>query len=66
MVSFAARKLFEVGNSIPKTYFLGHHKAGLDQMRKMIKDVDVILECRDSRVPAVSINPAFEEAIGSK
>lgn len=35
-------------------------------MKKMIKDVDLILECRDFRVPAVSVNPAFEDAIGSK
>ncbi|KAI5295839.1 Mitochondrial GTPase [Ascosphaera acerosa] len=64
--SFVPRTVFEAGNNIPKTYFLGHHKAGLDQMRRLVKDVDLILECRDFRVPAVSINPVFEDALGGK
>ncbi|KAI5291771.1 Mitochondrial GTPase [Ascosphaera aggregata] len=66
MSSFIPRTVFEIGNSIPKTYFLGHHKAGLSQMRNMVQDVDLVLECRDFRVPAVSINPVFEEALGAK
>lgn len=35
-------------------------------MRKMLSIVDLVVECRDYRIPASSINPLFEEALGEK
>lgn len=64
--SFIPRQVFHAGDSIPRTYFLGHHKKGLDEMRKMLSIVDLVVECRDYRIPASSINPLFEEALGEK
>ena len=35
-------------------------------MKSMLERVDHVIECRDSRVPATSINPVFEEVLGEK
>ncbi|OAX83483.1 hypothetical protein ACJ72_02153 [Emergomyces africanus] len=64
--TFVPRAAFPAIDSIPRTYFLGHHKAGLENMKKMLSSIDQIIECRDFRIPATSINPMFEEALGEK
>ncbi|PGH09966.1 hypothetical protein GX51_00232 [Blastomyces parvus] len=64
--TFVPRAVFPRIDSIPRTYFLGHHKAGLEQMKKMLSSIDHVIECRDFRIPATSINPMFEEALGEK
>ncbi|EED17629.1 mitochondrial GTPase (YlqF), putative [Talaromyces stipitatus ATCC 10500] len=63
---FIPRAVFPHYDSIPRSYFLGHHKAGLEKMKSMISRIDYIIECRDFRVPITSINPMFEEALGDK
>lgn len=63
---FIPRAVFPQYDSIPRSYFLGHHKAGLEKMKSMISSIDYIIECRDFRVPITSINPMFEEALGDK
>ena len=63
---FIPRAVFTQYDSIPRSYFLGHHKAGLEKMKSMISSIDYIIECRDFRVPITSINPMFEEALGDK
>ncbi|EER41353.1 mitochondrial ribosome assembly protein [Histoplasma capsulatum var. duboisii H88] len=63
---FVPRSVFPKIDSIPRTYFLGHHKAGLEKMKKMLSSIDHVIECRDFRIPATSINPAFEEALSGK
>lgn len=66
MASFVPRSVFHASHDLPRTYFLGHHRAGLDQMKRMLTSVDTVIECRDYRIPATSINPMFEEALGGK
>ncbi|KAL4808716.1 putative mitochondrial GTPase [Aspergillus unguis] len=61
---FVPRKVFPNYASIPRSYFLGHHRAGLNKMRSMLSSIDYVVECRDFRVPITSINPMFEEALG--
>ncbi|KAJ9196095.1 hypothetical protein DTO166G4_36 [Paecilomyces variotii] len=63
---FIPRKIFPHYESIPRSYFLGHHRAGLEKMKNMLSSVDYIIECRDFRAPVTSINPMFEEALGDK
>lgn len=66
MASFIPRTAFLASEHIQKSYFLGHHRAGLEKMKAMLDSVDHVIECRDFRVPATSINPLFEEALGGK
>ena len=63
---FIPRQVFPSYESIPRSYFLGHHRAGLERMKKMMSSIDCVIECRDFRVPVTSINPIFEEALGGK
>lgn len=63
---FIPRSVFPHYDSIPRSYFLGHHKAGLEKMKSMLSRIDYVIECRDFRVPVTSINPMFEEALGDK
>jgi ribosome biogenesis GTPase A len=63
---FIPRQVFPYYESVPRSYFLGHHRAGLEKMKKMMSSIDYVIECRDFRVPVTSINPMFEEALGSK
>jgi hypothetical protein len=63
---FTPRTTFEVSNHITSSFFLGHHKAGLDRMKEMMGSVELIIECRDYRVPLSSRNPLFEETLQGK
>ena len=61
---FIPRQVFPHYGSIPRSYYLGHHRAGLSKMKSMLSSIDYVVECRDYRVPVTSINPMFEEALG--
>ncbi|KAF9894574.1 Mitochondrial GTPase [Aspergillus nanangensis] len=61
---FLPRQAFPNYASIPRSYYLGHHRAGLKKMQNMLSSIDYVVECRDYRVPVTSINPMFEEALG--
>lgn len=63
---FIPRQVFPHYGSIPRSYFLGHHRAGLTKMKSMLSSIDYVIECRDYRAPITSINPMFEEALGNK
>ncbi|KAI1172276.1 P-loop containing nucleoside triphosphate hydrolase protein [Nemania sp. FL0916] len=63
---FVARSVFEVSPSITKSYFLGHHTAALTAMRKMLSNIGLIIECRDSRVPLTSANPLLETSLAGR
>ena len=52
--------------SIPRSYFLGHHAAGLAKMKAMLATIDLVVECRDYRTPLTSRNPLFEEHLGAR
>ena len=58
---FIPRSVFPRLDSIVKSYYLGHHKSGLAKMRQLIGSVELIIECRDYRVPLSSRNPMFEK-----
>ncbi|KAK6360431.1 Mitochondrial GTPase [Orbilia blumenaviensis] len=60
-VAFIPRATFPQIESIVKSYFLGHHKSGLTKMRQLLGSVELIIECRDYRVPLSSRNPMFEK-----
>jgi ribosome biogenesis GTPase A len=63
---FVPRAVFEVSNSITRSYFLGHHTAALTSMRKVLSNIGLILECRDSRVPLTSANPLLESSLAGR
>lgn len=65
MAQFVPRQVFPHHGAIPRSYFLGHHRAGLTKMKNMLSSIDYVVECRDYRAPVTSINPMFEEALGS-
>ncbi|KAL8852687.1 MAG: hypothetical protein Q9221_002447 [Calogaya cf. arnoldii] len=64
--TFIPRKVFPALNSLPRSYFLGHHKAGLDKMKTMLSHIDLVIECRDYRIPLTSCNPLFEENLAGR
>lgn len=66
MSNFVPRATFSITESLPRSYFLGHHRVGLADMTARISSVDLILECRDYRVPLTSRNPLFEQSLGDK
>lgn len=66
MASFAPRAVFPTLDSVPRSYFLGHHRAGLAKMTSMLSQIDLIIECRDYRVPLTSRNPMFESALAGR
>ncbi|KAI9890823.1 MAG: Mitochondrial GTPase [Vezdaea aestivalis] len=63
MASFIPRTAFPYLDSLPRSYYLGHHRAALLKMKSMVSNVDLIIECRDYRVPLSSRNPLFEETL---
>jgi ribosome biogenesis GTPase A len=66
MTSFVARTAFPTLTSLPRSYYLGHHAAGLSKMRTLLRQIDLIIECRDQRIPLTSRNPMFEESLAGK
>lgn len=66
MAAFAPRSSFPQLDSLVRSYFLGHHRAGLTKMTQMISSVELIIECRDHRVPLSSRNPMFEKALSGR
>jgi len=66
MAPFSPRAAFPALDSLPRSYFLGHHRAGLTKMKTMLSQIDLIIECRDYRVPISSRNPLFEESLAGR
>ncbi|KAL9072334.1 MAG: hypothetical protein Q9161_003653 [Pseudevernia consocians] len=66
MASFVPRRVFPTLDSLPRSYFLGHHRAGLNKMKTMLTYIDLVIECRDYRVPLTSRNPLFEENLAGR
>ena len=66
MAVFAPRQAFPTLNSLPRSYFLGHHRAGLNKMKTLLTYIDLVIECRDYRVPLTSHNPLFEENLAGR
>lgn len=66
MAAFIPRATFPTQLSLPRSYYLGHHAAGLSKMKTMLSSIDLIIECRDYRVPITSRNPLFEESLAGR
>jgi ribosome biogenesis GTPase A len=66
MASFIPRTAFPSQLSLPRSYFLGHHASGLSKMKTMLSSIDLIIECRDYRVPLTSRNPLFEQSLAGR
>ena len=66
METFVPRQFYAHLGSIPRSYFLGHHAAGLSKMKSMVSQIDLLIECRDYRTPLVSRNPLFEANLGER
>lgn len=64
--TFVPRAVFPLLDSVPRSYYLGHHAAGLAKMRTMLSQIDLIIECRDYRVPLTSHNPLFEDSLAGR
>lgn len=47
-------------------WFPGHMKKTLDNLKKSLKEVDIVLEIVDSRIPISSRNPILDDIIGDK
>lgn len=60
---FMPRTTFPHLSSLPRSYFLGHHKAGLDKMKSLLSQTSLVIECRDYRVPLTSRNPLLEQSL---
>ncbi|KAK4124909.1 P-loop containing nucleoside triphosphate hydrolase protein [Parathielavia appendiculata] len=63
--AFQPRQTFDVSPDIPRSFFLGHHHAGLARMRQTLSTVGLIIECRDFRVPITSWNPLLEQSLAA-
>ena len=63
---FVPRPSFPSNDSVPRSYFLGHHRAGLSEMKSLLSSIDVVIECRDYRVPLTSRNPLLEESLAGR
>ena len=66
MARFVPRASFPVPDSIPKTYFLGHHHAGANKIKTILPIVSLVLECRDFRLPLSTQNPVLEQTIAGR
>jgi ribosome biogenesis GTPase A len=66
MAAFVPRTTFPPLPSLPRSYFLGHHKSGLQKMKTLLSTIDLVIECRDYRVPLTSRNPLFEKSLEGK
>lgn len=66
MTTFIPRATFPTLESLPRSYYLGHHAAGLAKMRTMLSQIDLIVECRDYRIPLTSRNPMFEDSLAGR
>ena len=66
MAAFIPRLVFPTLDSLPRSYYLGHHAAGLAKMKTMLNQIDLVIECRDYRIPMTSRNPMFEEELADR
>ncbi|CAI6093959.1 hypothetical protein V2G26_016902 [Clonostachys chloroleuca] len=66
MARFIPRDAFGIPNSIPKTYFLGHHQAGANKIKTVLPTISLVLECRDFRLPLSTHNPYLERSLAGR
>ncbi|KAF3344287.1 hypothetical protein VdG2_07386 [Verticillium dahliae VDG2] len=59
--AFVPRLRFPLSESIPRSYYLGHHHAGLREITNRLSSIGLVLECRDYRLKAGGV-PNVEAA----
>lgn len=59
---FVPRRTFPEHN-VEMANFVGHHRRALADLKGMSREIDFILELRDSRAPISSINPLFDQVL---
>lgn len=64
--AFIPRLSFPLSESIPRSYYLGHHHAGLREISQRLSNIGLVLECRDYRVPLTSWNHHLDRAIAGR
>ncbi|CAK7237071.1 Mitochondrial GTPase 1 [Sporothrix curviconia] len=60
---FTPRTVYEPSTGVPRSYFIGHHRAAIDHMRRVLATVGLVIECRDMRVPLTAWNPLLESSL---
>ncbi|KAL2114626.1 hypothetical protein VUR80DRAFT_2606 [Thermomyces stellatus] len=60
---FVPRPTFDVPANITRSYYLGHHAAGLREIATRLANTGLVLECRDFRVPLTSWNSLLERTL---
>jgi mitochondrial GTPase 1 len=66
LTGFVPRTTFANLSSIPRSYYLGHHAAGLSRMKALLSRIDLVIEVRDYRTPLTSRNPIFEQTLNDR
>jgi hypothetical protein len=61
-LSFLPRTHFPFPTNTP-SWFAGHMQKSLSKLPLVLKDIDLVIEARDARLPLTSINPAFEDVL---
>jgi len=61
-MSFIPRAHFPFPSNTP-SWFAGHMSKSLSKLPLVLKDIDLVIEARDARLPLTSINPAFEDVL---
>ncbi|KAH7316530.1 P-loop containing nucleoside triphosphate hydrolase protein [Stachybotrys elegans] len=66
MAHFVPRASFSLPGSIPKTYFLGHHHSGANAIKGILNTINLVIECRDVRLPLSTQNPKLESLVAGR
>lgn len=61
-MTFVPRTTFAYA-SHASSWFAGHMSRSLTRLPEVLKDIDLVIEARDARLPLTSINPAFDEVL---
>jgi ribosome biogenesis GTPase A len=66
LAAFQPRQTYEISKDIPRSFYLGHHRAGLEKMRQTLATIGLIIECRDFRVPITCWNQHLEQSLAAE
>lgn len=45
------------------SWFAGHMARSLNELPNLLKDIDLVIEARDARLPLTSVNSAFDDVL---
>lgn len=61
-VPFTPRMRFLFPTRTP-SWFAGHMARSLNELPNLLKDIDLVIEARDARLPLTSVNSAFDDVL---